>query len=88
MTRQGSNGPPTPVAFHVERYGRGERIRTSGPCLPNARPRPSHVDLWHFFKRTNCYATRSAPLPFDDQGSTRPSGPCLSTPTPEEPTND
>jgi hypothetical protein len=38
MTRQGSNEPLTPVVFHMKRYGRGERIRTSGPCLPKALP--------------------------------------------------
>jgi hypothetical protein len=79
MTREGSSEPPAPVLFHVktaEMRGRGERIRTSGPCLPNALPLPSCADLWRFSLGARCPLVSHVRGSFTDGGSIRTFNPC------------
>jgi len=81
MTLRGSSEPPAPALFHVktaEMLGRGERIRTSGPCLPNALLLHSHLDFLRFPVHAACARMPHVPARFTAEGSKRAFGPCLS----------
>jgi hypothetical protein len=59
--------------------GRGERIRTSGPCLPKTRLLSSHVDLWALSLGPTCRMLAHVPVRFTVEGSQRTFGPCPPT---------
>jgi hypothetical protein len=79
MTTQGSIERSAPVLFHVktaEMRGRGERIRTSGPCLPKALPLASRADLSRLSLRWRYAPIAHVPASLPVRGSKRASNPC------------
>jgi hypothetical protein len=84
MTARGSNEPSAPALFHVEMaemLGRGERIRTSGPCLPNALLLAVRVVLWALSLGPLCILMRHVRAWFAVEGSQRTFGPCALLPS-------
>jgi hypothetical protein len=58
--------------------GRGERIRTSGPCLPNALLQGARVVLRRFSLAMQCRLGAYVPVRFTVESSTWTFGPCAS----------
>jgi hypothetical protein len=56
--------------------GRGERIRTSGPCLPKALLLASRIDLRRLSLRARYALMGHVPARFTPKGSRRASDPC------------
>jgi hypothetical protein len=56
--------------------GRGERIRTSGPCLPKAMPLGASVVFWRLSFGARCRPLPCGHVPRPRLGSPRTFGPC------------
>ena len=57
--------------------GRGERIRTSGPCLPKTFTLPTHSASPWVSPTRACHMVAWFPVSFTVQGSSRAFDPCL-----------
>ena len=65
------------IAEIMEKTGRGERIRTSGPCLPKTMRLPSHGGFpWHS-RAAKCRFVRFVPVCFRAKVHSGPSAPVL-----------
>ena len=81
MTFKGSNEPSAPVAGIVKnggKVGRGERIRTSGPCLPNALPLVARRAFPLFLTDNSRHSVPFVPVAFTVEVQNEPSAPVYS----------
>ena len=78
MTARGSIELPAPVHIRPVCDGRGERIRTSGPCLPKALPLAASVVFQRLSLRGQWRLMADVPARFTVRTSNRTSGPCAS----------
>lgn len=76
MTREGSVATSSPCPDQRVSYGRGDWIRTSGPCLPNALRLAAPVDLRCFFVQVPCSIMLRVPASLLVGRSRRTFAPC------------